>query len=232
MSRPSTIKVLVVDDHKIVRRGIRQLLDVAQGVEVVGEASSGEDAIRFIRDTPVDVVLLDVKMPGIGGLEATRRMMRINSDIKIIAVTAFYSEPFPTRILQAGAAGYLTKECDPDEMVLAIKKVHHGQRYISPEIAQSMAINSISDLGTESSPFELLSERELQVMIMITSGLTVKEISEKLCLSSKTVNSYRYRLFEKLKIKNDVELTHIAIRHNLIDKASLGKIDEVEEAAG
>jgi two-component system, NarL family, invasion response regulator UvrY len=229
MSRAGMIRVLIVDDHALIRIGIRRLLFDAQGVEVVGEASNGEDAIKYIREHPVDVVLLDVKMPGIGGLETTRRLHRIEPDAKIIAVTAFYSEPFPTRILQAGAAGYLTKECDVDEMLLAIKKVHLGQRYISPEIAQSMAINSISELGTESSSLEILSERELQVMIMITSGLSVKDISDKLCLSSKTVNSYRYRLFEKLKIKNDVELTHIAIRHNLLEKASFGKLEEEPE---
>lgn len=212
------IRVLIVDDHSLVRLGVKRLLEDVSGFKVVGEASSGEEAIKFLRETPADVVLLDVKMPGIGGLEATRRILRVDPDIKIIAVTAFHDDPFPSRMLQAGASGYITKECDFDQMVMAIKKVFAGQRYISPEIAQQLALRSLSDTPGDTSPFECLSERELQVMLMITSGYKVQEISEKLCLSSKTVNSYRYRLFDKLKIKNDVELTHLAIRYDLLDK--------------
>lgn len=222
------IKVLIVDDHSLVRLGIKRLLEDINGIKVVGEADSGEQALKFVREIQVDVVLLDVKMPGIGGLEATKRIMRVNPDIKIIAVTAFHDDPFPSRILQAGASGYLTKECGFEEMVSAIKKVSVGQRYISPEIAQQLALRSLSDSPADASPFDCLSERELQVMLMITSGYKVQEISDKLCLSSKTVNSYRYRLFDKLKIKNDVELTHLAIRHDLLDRALL--FDREEES--
>ncbi len=215
------IKVLIVDDHSLVRLGIRRLLEDVSGIKVVGEADSGEQALKFVRDNLVDVVLLDVKMPGIGGLEATKRIVRASPDVKVIAVTAFHDDPFPSRVLQAGASGYLTKECGFEEMVSAIKKVSTGQRYISPEIAQQLALRSLTEASADASPFESLSERELQVMIMITSGYKVQEISEKLCLSSKTVNSYRYRLFEKLKIKNDVELTHLALRHDLLDRPLL-----------
>lgn len=212
------ISVFVVDDHDLVRLGIVRLLEDVNGVEVIGSATSGEEALQAVRKLPPNVLLLDVRMPGIGGLETTRRLIRIQPNIRIIALSAFYDHPFPTRMLQAGAAGYITKDANLDEMVQAIKKVHAGQRYISPEIAQQLALKSLSESSNDDSPFDVLSERELQVMMMITNGLKVQEISNKLCLSSKTVNSYRYRLFDKLKIKNDVELTHLAIRHGLLDK--------------
>lgn len=209
------ITVLLVDDHDLVRVGIRKLLSDIQGIKVVGEAKSGEEAVRIVRDLQPNVVLMDVKMPGIGGLEATRKLLRADPDAKVIAVTVYGDEPFPSRLLQAGAAGYLTKGSSLDEMVHAIRTVHSGQRYISPEVAQQLALKHLSD--NEASPFESLSERELQVMIMITNGMKVQTISDKLCLSPKTVNSYRYRLFEKLGVNSDVELTHLAMRHGLLD---------------
>ncbi len=220
------ISVLIVDDHALVRTGIRRLLDEADGINVVGEAGTGEEALRFVRESSPDVVLLDVKMPGIGGLEATRRMVRTNPDVKIIAVTAFQEEPFPSRLLQAGASGYLTKEAGFEEMIQAIKKVFKGQRYLTATIAEQLAFKNIGEGADSDSPLDQLSERELQVMLMITTGLKVQEISDKLCLSSKTVNSYRYRLFEKLKVKNDVELTLLAIRHGLLDRELYARTEE------
>ena len=133
-------------------------------------------------------------------------------------MTTVSSNPFPARFLQAGAVGCLTKECGLEEIVAAIRKVVSGHRYIKTDIAEQLALSSLSELPKEDSPFDLLSERELQIMLMITSGLTVSEISENLCISSKTVNTYRYRLFEKLNLKNDVELTHFAIRHGIIEQ--------------
>lgn len=223
------INVMIVDDHAIVCLGIRRLLEDIGGIKVIAEANSGEELLRKIKDTHPDVVLLDVNMPGIGGIEATRRINRSYPDVKVIAITAFQEEPFPSRVLQAGAAGYLTKGCTLDEMVDAIKKVHSGQRYITPDVAQQLALKSLSDTPGDTSPFDLLSERELQVMFMITSGLRVQEISERLCLSPKTVNSYRYRLFEKLELKNDVELTHLAIRYNLLEKNLFQKESAVDD---
>lgn len=213
------INVLIVDDHELVRLGVKRLLEDVKGIKVVGQANSGEDAIIMARKCKPNVVLLDVKMPGIGGLEATKRLLRADPSLKVIALTACHDDPYPSRILQAGASGYLTKECGIDEMIQAIQKVNLGQRYISPDIAQQMTLKSVTDSGVDSSPFDLLSERELQVMLMITSGYKVQDISEKLHLSPKTVNSYRYRLFDKLKIHNDVELTHMAMRHGLIEQA-------------
>ncbi len=209
------INVLVVDDHDLVRAGICRLLSDVAGIDVIAEANCGEDAVRIAKEKCPHVVLMDVKMPGIGGLEATRKMLRNNPDIKIIALTIYGSEPFPTKLLQAGASGYLTKGTLLEEMVNAIRAVYAGKRYLGPDIAQQLALKSLID--ADKSPFDLLSERELQVMIMITSGQNVQVISEKLCVSPKTINSYRYRIYEKLNVQSDVELTLLAMRHGILD---------------
>ncbi len=209
------ITVLLVDDHDLVRAGIRRLLADVPEIEVIDEASNGEDAVKIAKEKRPQVVLMDVKMPGIGGLEATRKMVRNDPNIKIIALTIYGSEPFPSKLLQAGACGYLTKGALLEQMVMAIKTVHAGKRYLGPEIAQQLAFKSLSD--AEKSPFELLSERELQVMIMITSGQNVQEIADKLHVSPKTINSYRYRIYEKLGVESDVELTLLAMRHGILD---------------
>lgn len=213
------INVLLVDDHDLVRIGIRRLLADVNGIKVIGEAKSGEEAVKMARELRPQVMLMDVKMPGIGGLEATRKVLRADPDLKVIAVTVYGEEPFPSRLLQAGAAGYITKGSSLDEMVQAIRTVYAGQRYLSPEVAQQLALKHLTD--KDESPFDALSERELQVMIMITNGHKVQEISDKLCLSPKTVNSYRYRLFEKLNVNSDVELTHLAIRHGMLDTENI-----------
>lgn len=210
----SVIKVLVVDDHDLVRMGITRMLTDISGIKVVGDAACGEDALRLARDLHPQVVLMDVKMPGIGGLEATRKLLRQDPDIRVVAVTVCDEEPFPSRLLKAGAAGYLTKGAALDEMVKAIRAVAAGQRYISPEIAQQLALKNLDD--EKGSPFELLSEREMQITMMIVNCQKVQEISDRLFLSPKTVNSYRYRIFEKLGIDSDVELTLLAVRHGLL----------------
>ncbi len=209
------IKVLIVDDHELIRTGISRMLADFDKIQVVGEAESGEEAVSKARDLRPDVVLMDANMPGIGGLEATRRLIRFDPDVKVIAVTIHNEEPFPTKFLQAGAAGYMTKGADIREIVKAITQVKTGKRYITPEIAQEMALKTLNP--DENSPFDILSEREMQVMLMITQGQKVQDISDQLFLSPKTVNSYRYRLFDKLNIENDVELTHMAIRFGVID---------------
>jgi len=211
------INILLVDDHDLVRIGIRRLLSDIKGIKVIGEAKSGEEAVRMARELKPHVVLMDVKMPGIGGLEATRKLLRADPEIKVIAVTVYGDEPFPSRLLQAGAAGYITKGSSLEEMLQAIRTVFNGQRYISPEVAQHLALKHLNLPEHEGSPFDVLSEREMQVMLMITSGQRPQDIADKLCLSSKTVNSYRYRLFEKLGVGSDVELTHLAMRHGMLD---------------
>jgi len=209
------IKVLLADDHDLVRLGIKRLLADANGISVIGEAETGEQAVKLARDLGPNILLLDANMPGIGGLEACRRIIRHNPDIKVIALTVHADEPYPSRFLQAGASGYLTKGTGVDEMVKAIKKVNSGERYISAAVAQQLALKPFN--ADKESPFDVLSEREMQVMLMITSGEKVQQISDTLCLSPKTVNSYRYRLFDKLGVDSDVALTHLAIRHDIID---------------
>lgn len=213
------INVFLVDDHELVRTGIRRLLEDVRGIKVVGEADSGEAALKWCRQNHADIVLMDMNMPGIGGLEATRKLLRYSPDAKIIVLTIHTENPFPTKVMQAGTAGYLTKGAGADEVVNAIRMVNSGQRYISPDIAQQMALSQFST--SSDNPFKELSERELQIMLMITKGQKVTDISEQLNLSPKTVNSYRYRLFSKLDINGDVELTHLAIRHGMLDTESL-----------
>lgn len=216
------IKVLIVDDHALVRMGIRRLLEDMPDITVVADAESGEKALLLVKSHVPDVVLLDMKMPGIDGWEVTRRLKKSNPNIKVIAVTAFSSDPLPTRILQLGAMGYLTKESGAEEMAAAIRKVAKGEKYLSSEIAQKMAINSLQEV--QDSPFDTLSEREMQVMLMITSGMNVQDIADRLFLSTKTINGYRYRMFEKLAIKNDVELTYLAMKHKIVELP--GEIDQ------
>ncbi|WP_028669984.1 UvrY/SirA/GacA family response regulator transcription factor [Saccharospirillum impatiens] len=208
------IQVIVVDDHDLVRMGLVRLLGDAAGIEVIKEGASGEDAIRLAKEHEPDVIMMDVRMPGIGGIEATRKIHRQFPDIRIIAVTACGDDPFPARLLQAGAAGYLTKGASSEEMVLAVRTVVAGQKYLAPNVAQKLALQNV---GAGGSPFSELSDREMQIATMICSCKKVQEISDKLCLSPKTVNTYRYRIFDKLSISSDVELTHLAIRHGILE---------------
>jgi len=211
------IHVLLVDDHELVRSGIARILGDTPDIQVIGEAATGEEALELAARMEPDVVLMDVNMPGIGGLEATHKILRQHPKAKVIVVTVHAEEPFPTRLIEAGAAGYLTKSCGVGEIVKAIRKVAEGGRYIGSDIAQQMALSQLP--GGEASPFDQLSQREMQVMLMVTQGQPVQAIADKLFISPKTVSTYRYRLFEKLGVRNDVELTHLAIRHGLIEGA-------------
>lgn len=213
------IRVMVVDDHDLVRLGIVSLLSDSDKIEVVAQAQSGEEAIQLAKDYDPDVVLMDIRMPGMGGLEATHKLIRQNEEMKIIAVTACNEDPYANRLLQAGAAGYMTKGATADEMIMAILKVKSGQRYISPEIAQRMALKPF-ETQESACPFDVLSDREMQISIMIANCVKVQEISDQLFLSPKTVNTYRYRIFDKLNISSDVELTRLAIRHGMVDTES------------
>lgn len=210
------INILLVDDHHLVRTGIVHLLNDVPGLNVIGEADTGEDAIEFIKSNKPDVVLMDLNMPGMGGLEATRKLLHTHQGLKIIIVTVHGDDPFPAQLLKAGAHGYITKDCDAGELVKAIRKVNDGQRYISFEIAQKLALTYIP--GQENtSPVELLTDRELQVMMMLAKGHKTQDISDHLCISPKTVSTYRYRLYEKLGVETDVELAHLALRHGILE---------------
>lgn len=209
------IKVMLVDDHELVRAGIKRLLEDTNNIEVVDEADCGESAIQKVRLVKPDVILMDVNMPGIGGLEATRKILQIDAGIKVIVVTVHAGEPYPTRLLEAGASGYLTKDCGQLEIINAILAVSSGERYIGTDIAQKLALSLMP--GANKSPFDGLSQREMQVMLMVTQGQNSQEISDRLCLSPKTISTYRHRLFEKLGVDNDVELTRLAIRHGMME---------------
>ena len=208
------IKVLLVDDHDLVRTGLSRLLSDAQGIEVIGEAKSGEEAITKQKQHQPSVVLMDANMPGIGCLEATRRMLRFDPDLKVIALTVHGDEPYPSQFINAGAMGYLTKGTDIEEMVKAIHSVNSGKFYLAAEVAQQMAISQFKN--NDDNPFAKLSEREMQVAMMVVNCISAQEIADKLFVSVKTVNTYRYRIFEKLGIDSDVKLTHLAIRYGLI----------------
>ncbi|MGH8379009.1 MAG: UvrY/SirA/GacA family response regulator transcription factor [Gammaproteobacteria bacterium] len=212
------IRVLLVDDHKLVRTGIRLILEDTPDVSIAGEAESGEGAIPLCRELNPDVVLMDVSMPGIGGLEATRKLLARNPSVKVIVVSVHATEPYPLRLMEAGAHGYLTKDCAAEEIVTAIRQVHAGKRYITATIAQQLALAKVG--GNAGSPFDQLSQRETQVMLMITGGQSPQTVADKLHLSPKTVSTYRARLFEKLGVSNAVELTRLALRYGIIEEKS------------
>jgi len=206
--------VMLVDDHALVRAGLRRILE-AGGLQVIAEAKSGEEALSFARECLPDVVLMDINMPGMGGLETTKRLTQHYPGLKVLAVSMHLREPYPSQILGAGAVCYLSKDCPAEEVLNAVKQVAAGRRYITAEVAGNLAA-SLLTTGTES-PFSSLSQREMQVVMMVLGGNNVRQISDQLHLSPKTVSTYRYRLFEKLGVGNDVELTKMAIRHGLLD---------------
>ncbi|KRT57365.1 response regulator [endosymbiont of Ridgeia piscesae] len=218
------IRVLLVDDHELVRTGVKSILTQVPDISVVGEAGSGETAIQMVQQDRPDVVLMDVNMPGIGGIggiEATRRLLRIAPDLKVVALTMLDNEPFPARLNEVGAMGYLTKGCPADEMIQAIRSVFRGQPFVSSDVARK---HILTDWKRHSAtPFQGLSSRETQVMLMILEGQRNQEISDGLSLSPKTVSTYRQRIYEKLDVRNDVELTRLAYRHGILSD----KVDSV-----
>lgn len=213
------IRVLIADDQRLVRESVRGVLQAAHGISVVGEVEEGEAAVSLARDLRPDVVLMDVLLNGMGGIEATTRMSRMEPPPRIIALTSNVQPPIPAQMLKAGALGYLSKNVGVAELELAIKRVYMGQRYVCNEVAQVLA-NYAFDGGTES-PFGVLSNREMQIMLMVVNCQKVSEISGNLHLSPKTVNSYRYRIFDKLKVTSDVELALLAVKHGIV-AATLG----------
>ncbi|MDJ0654369.1 MAG: UvrY/SirA/GacA family response regulator transcription factor [Xanthomonadales bacterium] len=213
------IRVLLVDDHDIVRTGVAHIIGKEPDLEIVGEAGNGEQALRLVRELKPNVVMMDVNMPGLGGLEATRRIARSMPEAKVIILTVHSEAPFPTHLLDAGASGYLTKGCAAEELVDAIRSVHRHTRYIGKDIAQRLALSLLP--GADKSPFDDLSAREMEVMMMLIQGIEVGRIAESLALSPKTVSTYKYRIYEKLDVKNDVELTHLAIRHGILENSGI-----------
>jgi len=209
------IKVLLVDDHELVITGIESLLNSQEDISVVGVSSCGEEALDMIEKLSPDVVLMDINMPGIGGVEACRRALKRNSEIKIIALSVHNDGPIPQQLLKLGALGFISKGSPVEEMVSAIHVVMSGKRYLCSEVANNLAFQGLP--GENDSPFLKLSQREAEVVNLILQGKSIKEMSTMLVISDKTVNTYRYRLYDKLKVKNDVELTRLAVKFNHID---------------
>jgi len=208
------IRILLADDHELVRLGIKHILDGAPDMEVVAEAVSGEEALELVRSHQPDLILMDVHMPGMGGIEATRRIVRLLPATKVIALTVLEDDPFPAQLRDAGAKGYLTKGCPATEMFEAIRAVHTGSSYVASTVARKHILADLD--GRSDSPLAQLSPRELQVLMMILDGQRTQDISDALCLSPKTVSTYRQRLYEKLGVESDVGLTKFAYRHGLL----------------
>ncbi|OGT93768.1 MAG: hypothetical protein A2298_03460 [Gammaproteobacteria bacterium RIFOXYB2_FULL_38_6] len=209
------IRVMLVDDHNLIREGLKHLLLDSKLVDVVGEAASGEDAINVARETKPDVILMDIHMPGIGGFGATKRILQMLPKTKIIILTAYAHDILSSRLIQTGAYGYMMKTSGPNDIIKAIKTVSKGEHFISPEIMNKLALAQINDYS--GSPFKNLSDKELQIVLMIGQGITVKEIAKRLHLSEKTINTYRYSIFEKLGVRNNVGATLEAVRYRLLD---------------
>jgi two-component system invasion response regulator UvrY len=213
------IKVLLTDDHALVRTGIKRLLEDSDLIQIIGEADSGESCLSMVQELNPDVVLMDVNMPGIGGVETCRRILQRDPGRKIIILTVHTEQSFPKRLLEIGARGYLTKECAAEEMINAVRQVSKGGSYIEPRIAQQLALSLLP--GHQDSPVDRLSRREFQVMLMISQGLSNNQISERLCLSPKTVSTYRARLLEKLGVQTEVDLIRIAVEQGMVEFAQI-----------
>lgn len=209
------IKILIADDHAIVRRGLKQILTETADMVVAGEAHNGQELLEKMRSDQWDVIVLDISMPGRGGLDILKQLKSERPKLPVLMLTIHPEDQYAVRVLRAGASGYLTKESAPDHLVEAIRKVARGGKYISPHLAERLAFNleSISEQPLH----EALSDREFQVLRLIASGKTVKEIGEELSLSVKTISTYRTRILEKMKMKNNAEMTHYAIQQKLVE---------------
>lgn len=208
------LKVLIADDHALVRTGFRLLLEEADDIEVVAEAESGEEAYDLFGTCQPDVVMMDIAMPGIGGIEAIKKIIGRDKNARILALSVHEDISHPRRVLQAGALGYLTKRQAPEVLIDAIRKIADRQTLIDPELAQRMAL---ADASGESNPLESLSEREFEVFEKLALGQSVGTIAETLSLSPSTVGTHLYNLKQKLGVTNQAEITLIAVRHGVIE---------------
>ena len=211
-----TIRVFIVDDHALVRTGMRMLLSAETDIEVLGEAESGEVALPQIRRLRPDVVVCDLHLPGVSGLEVTERLVRGGHDTRVIIVSVLEDGPLPKRLLEAGASGYVGKGGDASELLRAVRDVARGKRYLASNIAQNLALSGI---GGDASPFDALSPRELEVALLLTQGLRQEDIARRLSLSAKTVNTHKSRLFDKLGIRDSIALARLATQCGVADPA-------------
>ena len=215
MTAKETIRVFIADDHAIVREGLKQILAESPDIIVAGEAENGLDAIKLFRKSKCSVMLLDISMPDRSGIDVLKQVKKENPEIAVLMLSMHREDQYAIRSLKAGAAGYLTKQSAPRELVTAIRLVATGQKYVSAALAQELA-SSIGD-DHETPLHDTLSDREYQTLTMIASGKTVSTIAEELSLSVKTISEYRARLLIKMKLKNSAELTHYAIKNQLVE---------------
>jgi two-component system invasion response regulator UvrY len=209
------IKVFVADDHAVVRRGVLQILEEAPDMVSVGEASTGREVLRAMRKHACDVLVLDISMPDGGGLEVLKQLQTLKPHLRVLILSMYPEKQYALRALKAGAAGYLTKESAPDELITAIRQVAEGGRYITQSLAEKLAAELKSDVEKE--PHETLSDREYQVMTLLAAGKSATEIAAELSLSVKTVSTYRARVLEKLRLSSTAEIIRFAIERGLVE---------------
>ena len=207
------IRVIIVDDHPVVRRGLTQVIAAEQGMQVAGEAENAREALRLIRQTACDAVVLDITLPDASGLDVLNRLKHERPDVPVLIMSMHQEELYALRVLKAGASGYLMKDSVPEDLVRAIRKIAAGGKYISPALAERLASGRDS---LETPLHERLSNREFQVMRLIAAGKSLKDIGAALCISDKTVSSYRSRILEKMKMSANAELTRYALEHHLL----------------
>ena len=209
------IRILLADDHAVVRKGLRQIVEEDNDMQVTGEAQNGEEALSLVRSTTFDVVMLDVSMPGRGGLDVLRDLKAEPQAPKVIVLSMYPEEQYAIRSLRDGASAYLTKNCPPEELLLAVRTVSAGKRYITPSVAERLA--SFIEDDVQGAPHEKLSNRELQILVLVGSGKQPTEIAAELNLSVKTVSTYRARILEKMGMETNAQLIRYALQHRLVD---------------
>jgi len=208
------MKILIADDHPIVRRGLKQILSEEPDLAVGGEARSSQEVLELVRKQDWNAVILDITMPGRGGLETLREIKKEHPKLPVLVLSMHPEDQYGMRALKAGAAGYMTKESAPEKLVQALRKIIKGEKYVSPTLAEKLVLDLERD--ATDSLHETLSDREHRVMCMIASGKKVSEIAADLFLSVKTISTYRSRILKKMKMKSNAELTHYAIKHRLV----------------
>lgn len=209
------IRILIADDHAIIRHGLKQILSDTEDMALVAEADGGVTALQLLRSTECDVVLMDVSMPDRNGIDTLKLIRKEFPRLPVLILSMHPEEQYAVRALRAGAAGYLSKQAAPEQLVIALRQVASGKKYVSAEVAEELA-NAIGE-DLDRPPHEKLSDREYQTLCMISSGKTLTQIAEQLNLSVKTVSVYRARLLEKMRLRNNAELTHYGLKHGLVD---------------
>lgn len=209
------IKILICDDHAIVRQGLRQILEDCNDITIAGEAECGEELIRMVDKDDIDVIVLDITMDGIGGIEALKEIKFRKPELAILMLSIHPEDQYAIRVLKAGASGYLTKKSAPDELVQAIRTVAKGKKYITASVSDKLISSLNADKDTL--PHQLLSDREFQVLVGLAQGRSLSEIADNLCLSGKTVSTYRTRLLDKMDIKTNADMVRYCIQHKLIE---------------